>query len=253
MKKILSLAVFVILAIAVFKMCSGSDEPVPDYNIDAPNYNVEASTDGTDTKAKDTMDNSKTINGHKFVDLGLPSGLLWAETNVGAETENDFGDYFAWGETEPKKTYTYESGKYSTSETNMTKYNKTDGLTVLEADDDAAHVNWGAPCRMPTETECQELMDYDLCSWTYEIRTSASGADVVGYKVTSNKNGNSIFMPFSGYYSGENLLGEEQGLYYCSTLFEDNWTSGFSLKSDQPWWTSITRCLGCTIRPVAEP
>ncbi len=207
------------------------------------------------SSAAAAVDNSKTINGHKFVDLGLPSGTLWAETNIGAETATDNGDYFAWGETEPKKSYGWET-KYSTSEENMTKYNKTDGKTVLDDEDDVAHVNWGAPCHMPTEEECLELDDKENCTWKLDTCKTTSGSDVVGYKVTSNKNGNSIFLPLTGFYSGENFLDEgEQGLYYSRTRFDeyDNCGLGFSLKTDEPWWSSITRALGCTIRPVAKP
>lgn len=221
--------------------------------------NASASNDGNAeaaTAAKPDGDNSRTINGHKFVDLGLPSGLLWAETNIGAETATDNGDYFAWGETAPKESYTWESGKYFTSEQNMTKYNKADGKTVLDEEDDAAHINWGAPCRMPTEEECMELKDGENCTWTLETRKTKSGSEIKGYLVKSQKNGSSIFLPFSSSYSGENLLNHnEEGTYYSSTLFVDyeNCALGFVLKSDDAWWSSITRNFGCTIRPVAKP
>ena len=89
------------------------------------------------------------INGHKFVDLGLPSGLLWAHTNVGAASSVDDGDYFAWGETEHKSYYdksTYKWGDYNEwGGFNMTKYNLTDKKTTLDSEDDVATVNWGAP------------------------------------------------------------------------------------------------------------
>lgn len=95
---------------------------------------------------------------HEYVDLGLPSGTLWATCNVGAENPEDAGDYFAWGETEPKDTYlwsNYKYGKYSV----MLKYNDTDSLTSLEESDDVAYQKWGSDWCMPTQTQFQELKD----------------------------------------------------------------------------------------------
>ena len=136
----------------------------------------------------------KVINGHKFKDLGLPSGLLWAETNIGASSATDDGDYFAWGETSPKTSYswsTYKWGSYPS------KYNSSDGKTTLDAADDAATVKWGTGCRMPDSSELQEL--YDECNWSW--KSSYNGAS--GYLVTG-PNGNTIFFPASGHRSGDN-------------------------------------------------
>ena len=143
-------------------------------------------------------DNYIIINGHKFVDLGLPSGLLWAACNVGAATAADDGDYYAWGETATKtdyycSTYTWTSDGGST----FTKYT-TDGKTVLDKEDDAAYVNWGSSCRMPTIDEFTELRNSDNCTWTWTSQTTSSGSSIYGYKVSSVKNGNSIFLPASG-------------------------------------------------------
>ena len=94
-----------------------------------------------------TKPQNKVINGHKFVDLGLPSGLLWAETNVGASTPYADGDYYAWGETQTKSDYSWDTYKWGNS---LTKYNSSDGKTTLEASDDVATVKWGKESRMPS-------------------------------------------------------------------------------------------------------
>ena len=163
-----------------------------------------------------------TINGHKFVDLELPSGTLWAETNIGATSAIDFGDYFAWGETKAKTIYSWDTYKYRNSSSNLTKYNSTDGLTTLEASDDAATANWGAPCRIPTYDEFEELLMSDNCIWeekVYKIGDDSSGKRYINdgyttvYKVTSKRNGNSIYFPASS-----KLFPREKGDYMSSSL-----------------------------------
>ncbi len=132
-------------------------------------------------------DKSCTINGHKFVDLGL--SVLWAETNVGAETASDYGNYYAWGETETKTKYFWSNYKHGTSYTSPTKYNDTDRKTILDAEDDAATVNWGSPCRMPTHEELEELCKtYDISTHGDFIWEWTKVNGVYGVKVTSKKN-----------------------------------------------------------------
>ena len=138
---------------------------------------------------------------HKYVDLGLPSGTLWATTNVGAENPWDYGDYFAWGETTTKAKYDWSTYKYANGALdNLTKYCNdptygdngfTDNKTELERSDDAATANWGSDWCMPTLEQWQELND--KCTWTW---TTDHGID--GYKVTGT-NGKSIFLPTAGY------------------------------------------------------
>ena len=137
------------------------------------------------------------INNHKFVDLGLPSGLLWAETNVGAASSSDDGDYFAWGETASKSYCDIDSYKWAdyNGRYYLTKYDFSDGKTTLDTEDDAATVNWGAPCRMPNSSEFQEL--YNKCDW---LRLEN------GYLVTG-PNGNTIFFPASGLRCGDVING----------------------------------------------
>ena len=211
------------------------------------------------TSGTKPVDNSKTINGHKFIDLGLPSGLLWAENNIGAETAADDGNFYAWGETMPKETYDYSTYKYGTSQTDITKYNSTDGKAVLEKEDDAAYVNWGSPCRMPTQTEFAELCDTTNCTWTWMSKTTSSNETINGREVTSKKNGNCIFLPASG-FAYENTLNYqdhhgEEGYYWSSSRYESRYDCSHYLEfgeydfhCDCRW-----RCNGYPIRPVAEP
>ncbi len=206
------------------------------------------------TQEEDPKD-GKIINGHKFVDLGLPSGLLWAETNIDAESAADYGKYFAWGETTSKSRYTWETYKYGTSEDNLTKYNSTDGKTVLDKEDDAAYVNWGDSCRMPTVNEFAELLDNNNCTWTWTRQTNSSGSEVEGYKVISTKNGNSIFMPAVGFYNGDNISGTRlYGCYWSTSLDSSYNCAAFDLYIENGFNTDskADRFGGYAIRPVAE-
>ena len=151
------------------------------------------------------------------VDLGL--SVLWATCNVGASAPEDYGDYFAWGETKPKEIYDWSTYKYckGTSKT-ITKYCNnssygyngfTDNKTVLDPEDDAATANWGGPWRMPTDAECTELCNN--CKWRLSIQNG-----VQGYKVTGT-NGNSIFLPAAGFKSDT--------LFNSPTLVGTCWSS----------------------------
>ena len=199
----------------------------------------------------------KIINGHKFVDLGLPSGLLWAETNIGAETAADDGNYYAWGETAPQSTnsYNWASYKYGSSSSNLSKYNSSDSKTVLDKDDDAAYVNWGSSCRMPTKDEFSELLNSDNCTWTWTSQTTSSGSSVKGYKVTG-PNGNSIFLPASGCrIDGSLYFHDSYGYYWSRTLDSGDASSAYYLSfgSSDHSCLSTYRCYGHSVRPVAEP
>ncbi len=145
-------------------------------------------------------------DGGVAVDLGLPSGTLWADRNIGADSPEDCGDYFAWGETEPKTTYNWSTykwckGRYGT----LTKYcadlasGTVDNKMTLEPEDDAATANWGEAWCMPTYEQIHEL--YDECTWT-EITQNG----VNGFKLTG-PNGNSIFIPAAGIRSNDKLYG----------------------------------------------
>ena len=162
-----------------------------------------------------------TINGHTWIDLGLPSGLLWATTNIGAENPEDYGNYYAWGETETKETYDWETYRYCNgSETTLTKYCSdesygldgfTDTLTILEASDDAATANWGSSWRNPTQSEINELVN--SCTMESTTRNGVNGSLFTG------PNGNSIFLPWAGWYNEYGINDEGSvGNYSSSEL-----------------------------------
>ena len=178
---------------------------------------------------------SGTINGHRYVDLGL--SVKWATCNVGASSPSDYGDYFAWGETSPKYSYTRE---------NSVTYKKNIGDIAGNARYDAARANWGSSWRLPTGSECQELVD--RCTWTW---TTQGGHE--GYKVTG-RNGNSIFLPAAGWRNGSSLDNAgEYGRYWSSLPGEDN-TDAYNLLFDSGcqnvFW--YYRSLGRSVRPVSE-
>lgn len=142
---------------------------------------------------------------HEWVDLGLPSGILWATCNVGANKSYECGDYFSWGETTPKTYYNSNNYKYSSN----SKYNSSDELTTLSLMDDAAYKNWGGKWRMPTAIEQDELVKN--CNWTLVTKSG-----VYGYEVKSKKNDNAIFIPIAG--RGTETRGVVVDGYWSSSL-----------------------------------
>ena len=189
---------------------------------------------------------------HEYVDLGLPSGTLWATCNIGANSPEEYGDYFAWGETAPKDNYTWSTYKWCNgSETTMTKYctsssyGTADGKTELEVADDAAAANWGPEWRMPTWNQLYELKT--KCTWTW---TTQNG--VIGYLVRSF-NGNSLFLPAAGYRQTSSLYDAgSYGFYLSSTLDSDKsyYARNLYLKLEGQYSLGGYRCLGRSIRPV---
>ncbi len=163
---------------------------------------------------------AETYNGHEYVDLGL--SVMWATCNVGAENSEDYGNYYAWGETTTKSTYDWSTSKYWDYDTDsLTKYTGSDGVVTLEVDDDAAHVNWGGDWRMPTITEMQELLDEKNCTWSWT--DDYNGTGVAGRIITSKTNGNSIFLPAAGYRYDSQLSSDgSYGGYWSSSLRTDN-------------------------------
>ena len=145
----------------------------------------------------------KSMPQPEAVDLGL--SVKWASFNVGASAPEEYGNYYAWGEVETKSSYSWGTYKWCNgSDNTLTKYctnssyGTVDNKTVLDIEDDAAHVNLGGNWRMPTNLEYVELMSD--CNWTW---TAHNGVD--GYEITSKKNGNSIFIPAAGYYEGTSM------------------------------------------------
>ena len=161
---------------------------------------------------------------HEYVDLGLPSGTLWATCNIGASTPEGYGDYFAWGETQPKDEYSWNTYQYCNgNETTLTKYCSnsdygyngfTDNLTTLLPEDDAATATWGEDWRMPTKAEWQELYNNTTCTWTTQ--------NGVAGRLFTASNGNSIFLPAAGlrYVSSSYEVGSD-GYYWSGTLDTD--------------------------------
>lgn len=190
----------------------------------------------------------------KWVDLGLPSGLLWADRNVGAANLENYGNYYAWGETELKEVYSWDTYAYGNAYNALTKYCSRfdyclngfmDNLTTLEACDDAATVNIGGKARTPTKDEWQELMDNTSITWT--TRNGVNG------RLLTASNGKSIFLPAAGSRYGSRLdYAGEFGFYWSSTLVTDfpgrAWYFGFY--SDN-WYVSYgSRHNGFSVRAV---
>ncbi|MBQ0136404.1 MAG: hypothetical protein KBS40_00145 [Bacteroidales bacterium] len=190
-----------------------------------------------------------------YVDLGLPSGLKWATCNVGATAPEGYGDYFAWGETEPKDVYDWSTYFDSNDGETFTKYYNGGGKTVLDPEDDAAHVNWGGSWRMPTYAELDELKNTQNCEWKWcdgEIE-KYNNTTVKGYLVTSKTNSNSIFLPASGFRDGSSLgsVGFE-GYYRSSSLCDYNSSLAYYLLFGEGSvdWGDFSRYRGLSVRPV---
>ena len=194
---------------------------------------------------------------HAYVDLGLPSGLLWATCNVGADNPEDYGDYFAWGETQPKDTYNWSTYQYCNgSNSTLTKYCNnsdygyngfTDNLTTLLPEDDAATANWGSDWRMPTDDEWQELLDNTTVIWTTQ--------NGVNGRLFTAANGNSLFLPAAGFRgSGGLYYAGSYGYYWSSSLNSDDpdYAWGFSFRSDDYYVVDSSRGCGFTVRPVCS-
>ena len=182
------------------------------------------------------VDDSLIFDDHDYVDLGLPSGLLWATCNVGATNPEDFGDFFAWGETKPKDIYDWKSYQYGNctfDRFEMTKYctdscwglnGFVDNLTVLELADDAATANWGVDWRMATKEEWEELYRKTTCTWTTQ--------NGVQGRLLTGCNGNSIFLPATGFFLDGALICPGLGIYWSSTLHSGFPERGWSFHYD---------------------
>lgn len=196
----------------------------------------------------------------EMIDLGLPSGLKWASFNVGAKKPEAYGGYYAWGETEEKNYYSWDTYKWggNSSEYAVSKYCISavgivaiiDGLTILEPGDDVAHVKWGGSWRMPTQKEWEELIQY--C--TSEVVTLNG---VRGKKFTGKRNGNSIFLPYAGYLQDDKSKDSStDGLYWSSSLHSSEgymssmYGISFSINTKSVSKGVSIRSDGHTVRPV---
>ena len=181
---------------------------------------------------------------HEYIDLGL--SVKWAIENLGESLPGKSGDYYAWGETETKTEYSWSTYQYGSS-SSLTKYNddpekgKVDNKTQLELSDDAANAVWGGDWRMPTSAELAEL--YENCKWEREAQ---------GYRVTSNINGKSIFLPMGGCMSGTSIFKPgEQAYYWTNTLSDDPSSVHVLYFNNKEYkYDTSPRYYGCFIRPV---
>ena len=262
--------------------CGDDDEPAPHEQQDD---NGQGGNNGGGQLGEDK---SGEIDGHAYVDLGLPSGTLWATCNIGASKPEEYGGYFAWGETVPygkedrsnsmnyattgsytKTIYSWKTYKYSTSSgtsiikpASITKYCSdyggwgsyygyngfTDELTKLELSDDAAYVNWGTAWRMPTFGQFEELINVFNTSITW---TNENGVN--GLKIVSDSNGNSIFLPAAGIRFDRWENAGSYGYYWSCTLNASNPLDAGNMYFYDSHYETVKngyRSSGLSVRPV---
>jgi hypothetical protein len=201
--------------------------------------------------------------GNEYVDLGLPSGTKWATMNVGASSETDYGLYFQWGDTQGytadqvgrgkgKKAFNWNDYKWAKDGgSTFTKYNATDGKTVLDLKDDAVAVAWGGDWHMPTAEQFQELLNTEYCT---NIWATINGVN--GRLFTSIKNGNKLFIPATGYALNGDIDRISRDSYACiwssslnSDYVFDAWYLCFSAIGAH-WDYSNFRSYGFSVRGV---
>ena len=198
-----------------------------------------------DVDNEESSENGCFHNGHEYVDLGLPSGTKWATCNVGATEPWEYGGYYAWGETEEKdnydwSTYKWCNGSYDT----MTKYcidsdyGTVDNKTILDLEDDVAHVKWGGSWRMPTIEEYEELGR--LCTLVWCSVNNVFGCKVIG------PNGNNVFFPAAGNVVVgwlNTLYNKEEDYAYCIEL---------EFAESELGYDAYYREMGLSVRPVCK-
>ncbi len=230
--KFLSMLCILLLLITVSGCSDDNDEP------------KNTITEGSESGDGGGDESTGMINGYEWVDLGLPSGLKWATCNVGATNSWDYGDYYAWGETTTKSTYTIDSSII---------YGKPMGDISGDSRYDVATADWGGTWRLPTKTEIEELVNN--CTWTLTSKGGHNGqGGHNGYEVTG-KNGNSIFLPNAGYRDGSLRYRVEAGGYYwSSTPYESGTGYACSLYfySGDCYRGYYQRYYGQSVRPVTE-
>lgn len=193
-----------------------------------------------------TTNGTSTHNGHEFVNLGLPSGTLWATCNIGATSPEQAGLYFAFGETTGYSAEQVKKGERSFDSASYTAPSVSENLNLEQ---DAAHVNLGGNWRMPTKAECQELINNTTQTWTNDYNRTG----VAGKVFTSKVNGNSVFFPAAGLCYGSSVRGAGSGGDYWSASWESSpfaWYLGFDSGEQGVYCSS--RCCGFTVRGVCK-
>lgn len=198
--------------------------------------------------------NTGTYNGHEYVDLGLPSGTLWATCNVGASSPESYGDYFAWAETSTKSSYAPSNYKYYTKTNGnycLTKYNTdsnngtVDYMTSLQSNDDASTAKWGNGWRTPSKSQWEELYQNTTSTWTTQ-------SGVKGLLLTTSKG--SLFLPAAGYrVFGDDIATNKHCVYWANQIDTDRTTSAcqFSYHYQSGYrMASLFRGDGVPVRPV---
>jgi hypothetical protein len=217
-------------------------------------YVTEVTTKKAELEAKG---GNGSANGHDYVDLGLPSGTLWATCNVGASKPEGYGNYYAWGEIKTKSTYVWETYKYGNSQKLIKYCNKsdygdngfTDNLTKLQSSDDAATANWGSGWYTPDKKQWDELLKNTTNKWTTQN-------GVKGRLFTSKKNGQTLFLPAAGDRWDSDPQDAGNGYYWSRSLvteypFPNVWYLYFYSGNCNMDYFS-TRSFGYSVRPVRD-
>ncbi len=254
MKKLFSMLLCGAMLVS-FNACE-NNEPTDGSNNGSTNSGTN-NNGSTDSDSNNGDATTGTHYDHDWVDLGLSYGTLWATCNVGATNPEDYGDYFAWGETTVKENYWWNTYAYYKNYTGLTKYcsfspdGTVDNRYLLEAADDAATVNWRGDWRMPTKDEQDQLRTQ--CTWKW---TTLNGVN--GYKVTSKAKGNtnSIFLPAAGLRCKTSLNAAGlAGHYWSSWRHSTRNEYAYELLFDSDDYIRDTqeRCYGYSVRPVYSP
>ena len=201
------------------------------------------------TDTSNISNGSNAHNGHGFVDLGLPSGTLWATCNVGATSPEQAGLYFAFGETVGATAEQVENGERSFGELSYKSRPKASISTDLELEEDAAHIHMGGKWRMPTKAECQELIDNCDASWTNDY----NGTGVAGHIFVSKVNGKSVFLPAAGYcgYSSVYYVGS-YGYYWSASWYSSSYAWYLVFYYGYQYLNGYYRYYGFSVRGVCE-
>ena len=209
---------------------------------------------------------STRINDHEFIDLGLPSGVKWASCNIGADSPEEYGDYFAWGETESKDEYTSGNSLTFATQISDIKFNTIVVVRGKYVDNcirvanigehpkyDVARNKWGGTWRMPTYEDIAELITECNSEWVEQ--NGVNGRRFTG------PNGKAIFMPAAGSYIGDELGLEGENGFYLTSMCPDNnhdcwgrnhYSYNIEFGSEYQRINYVIRYYGCSVRPVAE-